>query len=268
MGAKLKVGDRVRALNTVEGEFTSGKIYVVRRVNTYGVTVERDDSGRTDNGWGFSNFELINPSLRIKAGRYYKTRDGRKVGPMKSNGRSGFIEKFGDGRVWEDDGTHRKVCEDVMKASDDLVAIWEEPAVAAAASNDNGATAKPKFKVGDRVHASYGGISGNGKVVRVDADDENMPYLVDIDGHGTLWCYSSSVTAPKASNPAIVALIENDQPKPATRPKIHDDQASATKEAERLALAHPGQRFGVFILADSKIAERYEETVWGTRLVA
>lgn len=147
MGAKLKVGDRVRALNTVEGEFTSGKTYVVRRVNTYSVTVERDDSGRTDNGWGFSNFELVTPALRIEAGKFYKTRDGRKVGPIKRwtddehpwmgdldrpyrGSKTMFLFKA-DGRNFE-------------YTDLDLVALWEEPTapVAVAASNDNGASAK------------------------------------------------------------------------------------------------------------------------------
>ncbi|WP_242221615.1 hypothetical protein [Shinella zoogloeoides] len=68
-------------------------------------------------------------ALKIEAGRYYKTRDGRKVGPlMTTHLGSGLIVTLGDGRVWEFDGSARKACE-AMSACDDLVAEWPEPSL-------------------------------------------------------------------------------------------------------------------------------------------
>lgn len=89
-----KVGDKVRALDSVNGEFTRGKIYTVKRVGEFSLSTEEDDSGRTDNGWTSSNFELV-PTFTISAGKFYRTRDGRKVGPMES-------DDWGDGYPWTD----------------------------------------------------------------------------------------------------------------------------------------------------------------------
>ncbi|PWE52337.1 hypothetical protein DEM27_31790 [Metarhizobium album] len=47
---------------------------------------------------------------------------------------------------------------------------------------------------------------------------------------------------------AIVALIEDGQPKPAARPYIHNTVGAATAEANRLAAKHKGQEFGVYVL--------------------
>ncbi len=65
---------------------------------------------------------------------------------------------------------------------------------------------------------------------------------------------NSNGNAP-ASTPAIVALIEGGQPKPSDHPKVHKSEQAATDEAERLAVKYPGQKFGVFVLADSRIAD-------------
>mgnify|MGYP000852567223 CR=1 FL=1 len=47
---------------------------------------------------------------------------------------------------------------------------------------------------------------------------------------------------------AIVALIEDNQPKPATRPYVHSTVFGATVEAQRLANANKGKKFGVYVL--------------------
>lgn len=41
--------------------------------------------------------------LKLETGKYYKTSDGRKVGPMQEHG-LGFREKTWDGRIWNVDG--------------------------------------------------------------------------------------------------------------------------------------------------------------------
>jgi hypothetical protein len=150
---------------------------------------------------------------------------------------------------------------DLITSHFDLVAEWvDEPATIA---NDNAAPAK--FKVGDRIVSAENGPTKGLFGVIVDDDKSEVPYRVRFegfdDGHGAnddeWWLQASGVQFPSlaTTTPAIVALIESGKPKPATRPVVHASQEAATTEASRLALLHPGQEFGVFVLADSKIAD-------------
>ncbi len=65
--------------------------------------------------------------MQIEAGKYYKTRDGQKVGPMvdfSSCGEPGsFIEVVGDGRWWSRDGIGNNEALNL-----DLIAEWTGPA--------------------------------------------------------------------------------------------------------------------------------------------
>ncbi|WP_052503001.1 hypothetical protein [Brucella anthropi] len=132
--------------------------------------------------------DVIALALTIETGKFYRTRDGRKVGPMDEWISDQFRERAGDGRYWTVDGVGHNEAK-----GEDLIAEWvDEPA-----GNDN---------------------------------------------------------AP-ATTPAIVALIEDGHPKPSGKPKVHKSEESATDEAERLAVKYPGQKFGVFVLADSRIAD-------------
>ena len=54
--------------------------------------------------------------------------------------------------------------------------------------------------------------------------------------------------------PAIVALIEDGQPLPATNPKVHRNKGRALTEADRLAVKYPNQQFGVFELVAKRVA--------------
>jgi hypothetical protein len=207
--------------------------------------------------------------ITIAAGRYYKTRDGLKVGPM-------YFSDFGDDQPWSDgsrwysnDGSWRG---DSQEYERDLIAEWvDEPA---AIANDNAAPAK--FKVGDRVVSASSDQTNGLFGVIIDDDKSDVPYRVRFDnfddGHGAKgnewWLQASEIQFPAlvTTTPAIVALIENGAAKPATRPVVHASQEAATIEASRLALAHPGHEFGVFVLADSKIADVVEEVVKKTVL--
>jgi len=68
--------------------------------------------------------------MKIEAGKYYRTRDGRKVGPMNMTaskpGTDRWRGKMGDGEsFWHDDGTHWSGRE----SKTDLIAEWtDEPA--------------------------------------------------------------------------------------------------------------------------------------------
>jgi hypothetical protein len=114
------------------------------------------------------------PTLTIEAGKFYRTRDGRKVGPITRGGPGAFefwvaprLEGsawrqawFEDGSFWPVGSPHRNT----SNAERDLVAEWVEPAVEAP---------QPKFKKGDRVifteTSSYSFTEGRIYVCRADS---------------------------------------------------------------------------------------------------
>ena len=278
---------------------------------------------------------------KIEAGRYYKTRDGRKVGPMQVFGHNNdrLREAIGDGRFWMFDGKGH--------GDHDLIAEWSDAPVAsatgaaatgrgcAAAEVDNqrdeygGAASESKFKVGDRVEYSddkcsgVGVISGkngvlyhNGWFVKVDEKDrifcpfdggttrifynaglrlvapaisgkfkvgdevrhKSLGYtgvvecLVGVDRVKTYWTDEGwgatdpiselELIKPSPTQPAIVALIENGQPKPSSWPFVHANRELAAKEAGRLACKHPGKEFGVYELVDTHREAKVYEHEW------
>ena len=183
---KFKVGDRVR----YDGRSATIREYH-SRISAGPYFIEFDeDVGFGHNGNGLSERPLNNnrgwwavehllshAPLTVRAGRYYKTRDGRKVGPMLDFGNETWLD-FGNeiwhvksggnfgGSLWRGDGTV------IMEGNAaDLVAEWTEPTVAKAKfeiANDSGGwdviggltglTFKAKlvdtprpFKIGDRV---------------------------------------------------------------------------------------------------------------------
>ncbi|MBJ6135042.1 hypothetical protein JAU75_19555 [Ochrobactrum sp. Q0168] len=190
----IEEGDRVRVLSDYLPWASADEIGTVQNANARDrdcfVKFETERMG--DHNWyvRWDNLELA-PSLNIETGKFYRTRDGRKVGPMKRYNDGWLNESDGHGRMWRDDGL--RYYEESRGDGSDLIAEWvDEPA-------------------------------GNA----------NAP----------------------ATTPAIVALIEGGQPKPSEQPKVHKSEQAATDEAERLAVKYPGQKFGVFVLADSRIAD-------------
>lgn len=89
----VKVGDKVRSLVT-QIDVRAGELYEVKTVDDGDVWVI-DDVG--DNWYLASDeFETLpasaeapedKPAFKIEAGKYYRTRDGRKVGPVADRGR-------------------------------------------------------------------------------------------------------------------------------------------------------------------------------------
>lgn len=190
----FKVGDRVK----VGGDHP----YILSNNNTTGKIIGGNNGRRgewevqLDNYGGSLSFKTdelkrLSSPLTIETGKLYRTRDGRKVGPMRRYSGGWLYETDDHGRMWRDDGM--RYYEESRGGGSDLIAEWvDEPA-----SNDNAAPSKP----------------------------------------------------------AIVALIEGGEPKPSEQPKVHKSEQAATDEAERLAVKYPGQKFGVFVLADSRIAD-------------
>ena len=136
---KFKVGDRVRYKNPVYGEATVVRVnpdgsVVVDTHCEFGICTE-DPNELEPVAVAASN---SNPEqhLTIQAGRYYLTRDGRKVGPMRrwSKGVIHCWEADDDDLpyIWHDDGT--EIDSDIDDGADIV-------AEAAGPAHDNGSTA-------------------------------------------------------------------------------------------------------------------------------
>ncbi|PDS97555.1 hypothetical protein CO659_12910 [Rhizobium sp. S9] len=269
-----KVGDRVRLVK--DGRSTTGAIGKTATISSWGgklidtgeylldidppVDYKTMAATPSFTRATIDCFEPL-PAFTIEAGKFYKTRDGRKVGPVTEEGYMDvypFRVPGGPyGKVYiRKDGTANLGMSEKESPLWDLIAEWvDEPAVAVAASNDNAAPAK--FKVGDRVRfrADYGSPA-RGQLATVIAVNVwgNDGIQVDLGGpYGTGFSTEAAsdllLVTPAAPAPtAIVALIENGQPKPATRPYVHATEEAAMREADRLAGVHKGQQFGVYVL--------------------
>lgn len=225
--AKFKVGDRVRVLPRDKSlpysghGAKNGQQFTVRRVR--GDAADNLDTEL----WCFFDHEveLVTPSLTIQAGRYYKTRDGRKVGPMEVWGGMTSSDDGGplfdtrcadfDGCYWQQTGTSGD-SDSYCNSDLDLIAEWP--------------TEAPVFAQVDAIAEEYGPVS-------------------------SVWSAPTTL--------AIVALIENGQPKTSTLPYVHTSERSASVEAQRLADLHKGQKFGVFVLtASTEVARPAYKHEW------
>lgn len=125
-----------------------------------------------------------------------------------------------------------------------------------------GTAGKDKFKVGDRVrftnkcpHGWWFGPNTQykeGKITEIACS--RFRYEVDCLGNHYAYVDDEHIELI-FTTPSIVAVIENDTPKPNARPRIHDTEASATTEAERLAKLNPGHTFGVFVQTTARVAD-------------
>ncbi|TPM59367.1 ribosomal protein L7/L12 [Mesorhizobium sp. B2-2-4] len=61
---------------------------------------------------------------------------------------------------------------------------------------------------------------------------------------------------------AIVCVLENGQPAPATRPYVHTTASAAETEANRLARTNPGKEFGVYTLGTVAKVEKVYDHEW------
>lgn len=131
--AKFKVGDRVRCVRADCFGLVHGKESVVTGVRDKLVMVDGDEGL-----WHEYRFELVAPTLRIEAGKYYRTRDGRKVGPAVKHNSEDYgrwpWEVPQNDVTFAEDGKHMS---DGTESPDDLVAEWVEPKSCAAAEVDN-----------------------------------------------------------------------------------------------------------------------------------
>ncbi len=259
-----RVGERVK----VTGNNQWAGDGEVTELSNYGVFVILMNTGRFAGKPGGFYIRDIEPilstaapgkpaSLKIEAGKFYKTRDGRKLGPI--------VVAQGRGEPWpwkscygwstyyfKEDGFSCPGSIHNHRDADDLIAEWIDEPVAKT-SNDN---AKPKFKVGDRVEITANDnyrVSFVGSFGTVKAAPANAVagFRVELDDGREFPFWPSEMTVrPSSALPTttIVALIENGQPKPSSTPHVHTSTGAAEKEAKRLAAKYKGQQFGVFTL--------------------
>lgn len=256
----MKIGDKVRR-NIGSGYndgLQEGDEGVVMSFDGNGIYVKADKSGKI--GWHCKEYlAVVAPAttgLRIEAGKFYKMRDGRKVGPLSKYDIDSWECKNIEwaGLLWRNNG--QRYYRDNPEG--DLIAEWVDERVDAGGG----------FKAGDRIRliSNPSGDSNIGDeytaVARSSASMGASGSVHFRDKSGDVSWRPGSYFELVKPQPAIVCLIENDQPKPATRPYVHADRASANKEANRLAGQHKSQEFGVYELVSTAKQERVYDHQW------
>lgn len=118
---------------------------------------------------------------------------------------------------------------------------------------------KPAFKVGDRVFITYG-HGWDGPAIVTEMEETYFCAACANGSEGGFAYEFASLTPP--TSPCIVAWIDNGQPKPAARPHVHADRATAEAEADRLSRTKPGREFGVYELVATRHQPREYEHEW------
>jgi len=134
----FKVGDRVRLTTDAGDGRYSGSIGVIEKITNSCAQVLFDAPfngwGTTGRNWNVQLSDLVAAPLKIEAGKYYRTRDGRKVGPMEvwplGGWHSDRSERPLNGGVWLQDGSAKY---HGAKDSPPLIAEWVDEPVKAAA---------------------------------------------------------------------------------------------------------------------------------------
>lgn len=239
--SEFRAGDKVRftADNPNGGEQfgKKGDVTTITRTDVCSYTGYGKQVEVNNKSYGFgvyvpvSVLELAPTSLTIEAGRYYKTRDGRKVGPMVRNvslgGHSYWrarSEVGGYMPYWCRDG---RFYDNESEFFLDLVAEWQEPA-----TNDNA----PKFKVGDRV--AWNLSKTRYQNATITSQDTIYDFVISQDGKETYANASElRLVAPATSGKPtfkvgdLVMDVSDSGPnksKPATVTKVSGDKIAVT----------------------------------------
>ncbi|MDX1032795.1 hypothetical protein GOL82_16270 [Sinorhizobium medicae] len=229
-----KVGDRVQRVKGYNPGSNIGHIATVLEVEDISAY---DDEGPwlkfTDGTSGYaSSFEPLPVAaeaqpLRIVEGKFYKTRDGRKVGPIGPN--EGGLQ----GYPWQDDSSWSdcwtadgRYYADTMDSSHDLIAEWvDEPAapsdtvaVAATASNDNEPVASQQaYKVGDKVRSLVDWCDTKaGDILPITTVSENGVWATDRLGDETYLAFDEIEPAPQQPTTGFTIPLVDEDPEPLT----------------------------------------------------
>ncbi|RUM98993.1 hypothetical protein EET67_04955 [Pseudaminobacter arsenicus] len=277
----FKVGDRVRLTKYNSGFGSKGDVGAIDTIDAAGNAYVKFETGSWagELWWvptgGFQPVAVAAQQLTIRAGAFYKTRDGRKVGPVEESGTAYDTgepvfgaEVDGTSRLWRACGGKHLLNWDYL----DLIAEWPTDTADTTASNDNEPpVAEPRFKVGDPIRVidpsgfRFGTKAGDRGVVTKDYDggasfvDINLNHETD----GTIGQIARPSQIELATTiPAIVCLLEDGQPLPATRPFVHANADAASGEAARLAKKHPGKAFAVYEYKRTAKVEPVYEHEW------
>lgn len=213
---------------------------------------------RADAGGGFKEGDRIrlvrNPCRSSKVGDVFTAVDRKGHGGLEVSVH--YRDK--DGRITWRPGEYFELVPPVSSTNlgaqvDTLSDEYGQGVTAASVT-----ASKPKFKVGDRVRTNgwsrfyeVSKVSDAHIWVKVPGFEDGKEVIGDRE-----FTFDHAVTT---TSTAIVCLIEDDQPKPATRPYVHGTKESAATEAKRLASVHKGQEFGVYVLADTAKEEAVKE---------
>lgn len=239
-----KVGDRVRRLNYAHAGLEVGDIGIIARIDETTIVLEGGESG-----WAHQIYNLELAPLTIEAGKFYRTRDGRKVGPVVESGGSWPFRGEIEGKsaaAFQADGK----CP--FFPDYDLVAEWvDEPTakpaepVAVAPAIATPAEPEPKFKVGDRVR-SVSDVSTDIKIGGVYTITRVSGDMIEfLDEGGDSRSRSASEYELVSQPSLIVCKLTNGKPRPSNRPHVHDTRQAATAEAARLTGIYGGE-FAVY----------------------
>lgn len=201
----MKIDDKVLVTHTDYAEIPVGTTTHIVDVDGKDADLwsEKYPEGLRFYGW---EFELTAPTLTIQAGRYYKTRDGRKVGPMVRGSGGGSREyswtapqRVGDFVTsWTAEGLYHVGDRRPEIAACDLIAEWvDEPVAAWKTAN-----------VGDNVVVRAEGRWHAGKTVKVTSVDyeDTAMRLRATDGEYDLWLMNDDVVSVvTGANPVAVA---------------------------------------------------------------
>ncbi|UYE95786.1 hypothetical protein HAAEEKHM_00066 [Sinorhizobium phage AP-16-3] len=223
-----KVGDRVQRVKGYNPGSNIGHIATVLEVEDISAY---DDEGPwlkfTDGTSGYaSSFEPLPvaaeaqpAALKIEAGRYYKTRDGRKVGPVAQ--KSGYMEAGGYHYSNTGECCFLGQSGDDTYPEFDLIAEWvDEPAVAptapvaATASNDNAAVASQRaYKVGDKVRSLVDWCDTTvGDILSVESVKAYGVWAIDKTGDETYLSFDEIEPAPQQSTAGFTIPLVEDEP--------------------------------------------------------
>ncbi|MBZ9888090.1 hypothetical protein LB559_09075 [Mesorhizobium sp. BR1-1-3] len=284
---KFVAGDRVRA---VDGTclLEIGTEHVVTKANDKDVWIDIDTGNKVRNlSYPHNYFVAVAPAtattLRIEAGKFYKTRDGRKVGPMVwRNGYGGNHPWIGtldkphrdqtNNFIFKVDGSNYEFTnlDLIDEWTDDVPLLGVSPVVAPATT--------ATFKVGDRVkfRDDYNSPARGKEATVINVDTWGIQ--VDQGGHSwdglsteqpsdlvllpSVTTIADIVAKHSQTGTAIVAVLENGTPRPNTRPFVHNTTDAATTEANRLARTNHGKEFGVYTLGTVAKVDRVYDHEW------
>ncbi|MDX0897473.1 hypothetical protein GOD90_10765 [Sinorhizobium medicae] len=160
-------------------------------------------------------------ALTIQAGKYYRTRDGRKVGPLRTwpdlDGNpypDRLCEVHGDGRYWLLDGSGSGDSDIIAEWADEPAVASDTVAVAAIASNDNEPVAeRPAYKVGDKVRSLVDWCDTTvGDILPITTVSENGVWATDRLGDETYLAFDEIEPAPQQSTAGFTIPLVEDEP--------------------------------------------------------